>query len=169
MKITKVSSIAVTVALLFAVSASAQEKIKKIALDHTQKQHLVDAMQSQISRHEHMSRAQILQDWKALLERNAEKAVAQKLSPKQQDAFKKSLKATYAELTKARSAEALVAIERAQLQQVMSADCYTFSFTQKTFQDGGFVAILELPYALALDLLLLPITVFTDIAIFFGF
>lgn len=147
---------------LIPLGVSRGEDLTQIALDRAQKQALVKQATAMIAAHQNMTTDQIIADLRKTINQNA----ARIHDPKRAQQY--VIEATTAvDKLRGHSPEAIVAVERVELQSLMSSGD-VFVMTRNVWADGscqkymyyGVLCLMVTPVFFALDVVLMPVELF---------
>lgn len=141
---------------------SADESIQQITLNKQQKAQLVRGLEDSIARHKQMSREEIFSDLEARLETQKKSFIDRDLSTEQIREYEETVR-TMLQKVDALDKDAMIALETAQLQQVMTSKNYVFGLSKSLTLPSPMIFILFG----VVDIIFLPIT-FT-MSVFTGF
>ncbi len=162
----------IVLTLVLSGVAQAKESLPSIAVQKSAKQALLRSMQSQIKKHESMTLNEILADVESQVVHNREYLVRKKVSSETLTKFDDRAAEFLSSVRTAGSPEVVVAVERTQLQQVLSADKIDFDWSKVFFftsplweqtPDNKWLIFLY-PIALTVDFMMSPITMFVEFA-----
>ena len=153
--------------LTISSSVFAGEGIKDIAAAKQQKDALVKALQQRIALHQTMSQDQIIADIQSLTTQ-ARANLSAANNNRAVEAYDKSMSALKTELAAAPDRDAILALEQAQLQQVMSSENIMFMVSRAYIRavDGPpandfveFIGNMGLIVTISIDLAIIPIEI----------